>query len=88
MRALRGVEAMPVVKFDSVPMKTKYAIQPRPEFTILEWAVFCDNTSSAHIEYQPLSAEPSKQEVKTAKRGLKKLDEPSLAESLDDKIPW
>src|SRR6516165_615306 len=36
MQRLRG-NALPVVKLESKPMKTKFGTKQRPEFTVVEW---------------------------------------------------
>src|SRR5262249_44520099 len=40
MQRLRGDGALPVVKLDSRPMKTRFGTKSRPEFTIVEWRKF------------------------------------------------
>jgi hypothetical protein len=92
MAALRGFNALPVVTLSSWSMKTKFSPtgRPAPEFVVIEWATFRDESMLSKIEYKPLSAEPSKEEVKAAKkqRGLVTVEEPTLGEMLNDKVPW
>jgi hypothetical protein len=42
MRRLRGAAALPLVKLESRPMKTKFGTKQRPEFKIVEWRGVAD----------------------------------------------
>jgi hypothetical protein len=73
MRRLRGGNALPVVKLESRPMKTKFGTKQRPEFTIVEWRdVGGDGDEVKAIEHQPVG---------------KPIAPPTASEELNDEIP-
>jgi hypothetical protein len=71
MRRLRGVAALPLVKLDSRPMKTKFGTKQRPEFAIVEW--------------RELSGQPEVKAIEHAKPG-KPVAAPTASEELNDAI--
>jgi hypothetical protein len=74
MQRLRGDNALPIVKLESKPMKTKFGTKQRPEFTITEWRRFGTNGGDEikAIEHKPLG---------------KSIAPPTVSEELDDAIP-
>jgi hypothetical protein len=74
MQRLRGGNALPVVKLESKPMKTKFGTKQRPEFTVVEWREIGANGGAVKaIEHQPVG---------------KAVKPPTVAEELNDEIPW
>lgn len=73
MRALRGEKVVPVVKLASAPMKTGYGQKMRPEFTVDEW--------------RELGGLPAAPAVPALEHVGKPVEEPTLAEELNDAIP-
>jgi hypothetical protein len=74
MQRLRGGNALPVVKLESKPMKTKFGTKQRPEFTVVEWReIGASGGEVRAIEHQPIG---------------KPVAKPSVSEELNDQIPW
>ena len=73
MRALRGEKVVPVVELSAKVMKTKYGQKMRPEFTVLEW--------------RDLGGLPATTAVPALEHVGKPVEEPTLAEELNDAIP-
>jgi hypothetical protein len=74
MQRLRGGNALPVVKLESKPMRTRFGVKQRPEFTIVEWREVGANGGEVKaIEHQPVG---------------KPVAKPTVAEELNDEIPW
>ena len=72
MQRLRG-NALPVVKLESKPMKTKFGTKQRPEFTVVEWREIGANGGEVKaIEHQPVG---------------KPVAQPTVGEELNDEIP-
>jgi hypothetical protein len=74
MRALRGANVAPIVKLDSRPMKTAFGMKLRPEFTIVNWVGFGDDSAPA-LEHKVANAP-----------ALKDVPEPSMSEIMNDEI--
>jgi hypothetical protein len=73
MQRLRGVAALPIVKLESRPMKTKFGTKQRPEFAIVEWRAFAgDGGEVRAIEHKPVG---------------KPVKAPTTSEELNDAIP-
>jgi hypothetical protein len=73
MQRLRGGAALPVVKLESRPMKTKFGTKQRPEFAIVEWREFASDGGEVRaIEHKPEG---------------KPLKAPTASEELNDAIP-
>jgi len=73
MHQLRGGAAVPVVKLESRPMKTKFGTKQRPEFAIVEWREFAgDGGEVRAIEHKPAG---------------KPVRAPTASEELNDAIP-
>jgi hypothetical protein len=72
MRRLRGENVVARVELDVAPMKTRFGMKKRPDFKILEWVDLNSGT--------PLPAADAPQ--------LQKVEEPTVAEDLNDEIPW
>ena len=72
IRRLRGENVFPRVELDVAPMKTRFGMKKRPDFKILEWVDLNSGT--------PLPAADAPQ--------LQKVEEPTVAEDLNDEIPW
>jgi len=74
MQRLRGGNALPVVKLEAKPMKTKFGTKQRPEFTIVEWREIGGTGEEVKaIEHQPIG---------------KPVAQPTVSEELNDQIPW
>jgi hypothetical protein len=73
MQRLRGGAALPVVKLESRPMKTKFGTKQRPEFAIVEWREFAGDGG----EVRAIEHKPEGKPVKT----------PTASEELNDAIP-
>jgi len=74
MQRLRGGNALPVVKLEARPMKTKFGTKQRPEFTIVEWREIGGTGEEVKaIEHQPIG---------------KPVKAPTASEELNDEIPW
>jgi len=72
MQRLRGGNALPVVKLESRPMKTKFGTKQRPEFTVVEWREIGANGGEVKaIEHQPVG---------------KPVAPPTVSEELNDDI--
>jgi hypothetical protein len=57
LQRLRGGNALPVVKLESKPMKTKFGTKQRPEFTVVEWREIGANGGEVKaIEHKPVAA--------------------------------
>jgi len=73
MQRLRG-NALPVVKLESKPMKTKFGTKQRPEFTVVEWREIGTNGGEVKaIEHKAVG---------------KPVAQPTVGEELNDEIPW
>jgi hypothetical protein len=72
MRRLRGENVVARVELGTAPMKTRFGMKKRPDFKILEWVDLNSGT--------PLPATDAPQ--------LQKVEEPTVAEDLNDEIPW
>jgi hypothetical protein len=83
MRALRGLNVVPLVELTSAPMKTKFGEKLRPEFRVVEWRDL-GGTGEAPLLDKPHGAE---QKPRATLPG-KKAAEPSVKEELNDSIPW
>jgi hypothetical protein len=96
MRRMRGSGAVPIVRLDSRPMKTKTGPKMRPEFTIVEWrdigtAPGIEQKTTPQIEQRkpapdPTPANPSKPAVK--RKPGKPVKPVTRQEELDDEIPF
>jgi hypothetical protein len=73
MRALRGENVLPLVKLDCRPLKTKFGVKQRPEFTVVEWRRFAKG-GTAVLQLADQS-------------NLRPVEPLSLAEELRDEIP-
>jgi len=72
MQRLRG-NALPVVKLESKPMKTKFGTKQRPEFTVVEWREIGTNGGEVKaIEHKAVG---------------KPVAQPTVGEELNDEIP-
>jgi hypothetical protein len=104
MRALRGQNVMPMIRLESRPMPTQYGKKMRPEFTPFDWLDITPaqvgSQPAAQLEHQPAeypsvsenngtvnSAAVTKAAVKKGKIA-KPVEGPTLAEEIDDEIPW
>ena len=72
MQRLRGVAALPIVKLESRPMKTKFGTKQRPEFTIVEWRAIGGGEQVKAIEHKPVG---------------KPVVAPTVSEELNDALP-
>jgi hypothetical protein len=72
MQRLRGGNALPVVKLESRPMKTKFGTKQRPEFTIVEWREIGGGEQVKAIEHKPVG---------------KPVVAPTVSEELNDALP-
>jgi hypothetical protein len=81
MQRLRGGAALPVVKLESRPMKTKFGTKLRPEFAIVEWREFADQPEVKAIEHKPKA-----DDAKAARPG-KPVAPLTLSEELNDELP-
>jgi hypothetical protein len=72
MQRLRGGNALPVVKLESRPMKTKFGTKQRPEFTIVEWRAIGGGEQVKAIEHKPVG---------------KPVVAPTVSEELNDALP-
>lgn len=75
MRKLRGANVLPVVALSTVPMKTRFGVQPRPDFKILSWK-------------QLGGAAPATPTPQIAGPGLSAVKSPTTAEVLNDDLPF
>jgi hypothetical protein len=58
MRLLRGARVLPLVTLDSRPMKTRYGVKPRPEFTVIDWRDFSATTQALPAPEQKALGKP------------------------------
>jgi hypothetical protein len=79
MRKLRGTQAVPLVKLDSLPMTTQFGTKMRPEFVIVSWHELGDGDGSHQAPLQIERAAPV---------DLKPIKAVTRKEELDDEVPW
>lgn len=80
MRALRGNNVTPLVELATKPMKTKFGQKLRPEFKIVRWVELGQAVEAApRIEHKP---------NEYAEARMKRVEEPSIEEKLNDGIPF
>jgi hypothetical protein len=88
MRVLRGAaNVCPIVKLDSRPLRTRYGAKMRPHFAIVEWRELgpsFERRPAPQLEHNY----PADYAGKVSNKPGKKVEEPSLAEEIDDTIPW
>ncbi len=72
IRRIRTCNVVPRVELGSTPMKTRYGVKKRPDFRVIEWLDLSSGT--------PLPASDTPQ--------LRKVEEPTVAEDINDEIPW
>jgi len=77
MRRLRGIDALPIVKLGSRPMKTKFGTKQRPEFEIASWHVPANQPAVKAIEHQPTIGPDV----------IKRIADPTPSEELNDALP-
>jgi hypothetical protein len=98
MRQLRG-NVYPLVELDHRPMKTRFGVKQRPEFTVLEWRELIGGGTieapkeidAPQIEHQP-APEPKQEQTgfdkyAAIKKAGKDVKPVTSEEALDDEIP-
>jgi hypothetical protein len=94
MRRMRGENVFAQLDLTWAPMPTRFGMRKRPEFRIIGWIVLGPGGGALPpSSEQPKQLPPAapKQDVgprQTAPLAPKKVEEPSLAEELDDDIPF
>lgn len=74
MQALRGQSVAPIVKLTSMPFNAKMGPKQRPRFEIIEWRSFGPSPAAMEGPKAPQIGKPVK--------------EPTLAEELNDALPF
>jgi len=100
MWRMRGRNVLPRVKLTWAPMPTRFGMKKRPHFEVVEWVSTGEPTptpvaaapqpqlssgNAQQPEPPPQKIEPTPQKVEPK---LQKVEEPSVAEDLNDEIPW
>jgi hypothetical protein len=88
IRKLRGPGALPRVQPTWAPMRTKHSPHPkkRPELRVIEYVAFAEG-GFVTLPASPTPRLPAAHPVQSATR-LQKVEEPTLAEEMDDEIPF
>jgi hypothetical protein len=84
MRRLRGPTTYPVIKLSRVWMNTRFGGRYRPHFEIVRWVRLGGEGGE---EVEALPPPPATPQQTTAQSDLPSVQQPSLAEEMNDEIP-
>jgi hypothetical protein len=79
MRRMKGCNVVPRVKLSQAPMPTRYGLKKRPHFEVIEWLNLDGGTPSLP---------DSSNSPQLTSGGMQKVEEPSVAEELNDEIKF
>jgi hypothetical protein len=77
MRRVRGDNVVPRVKLAQAPMQTRFGMKKRPHFEVVEWLSFGGGTPALLASTSPQLTS-----------GMQTVPEPTVAEDLNDKVPF
>jgi hypothetical protein len=86
MRRMRGANVTPLVKLASRPMPTQFGKKIRPYFEIVNWLE--PGSGSPQLEHQPHGNSGGSPGNAYAAAKMRTVKPVTVAEDLNDEIPW